>query len=357
MGMPEYVAPISPPSGGSAPAALLLRAEQARVEPETLGYQFVLGFLPLTRLYLEHGINASVEEATLAVLQEQGYAPFIVGKKSFARAVSVIRPRLILSTNVSDVSLHAYDLIFLRVLSLDGTLTVSRISSNGILANSYSLPIKEKRYRKHAHAPAMASILEANLRNGMRELLADKRVGRQSRRPAVVPTKTTTPLVLLESPSSRFPMPLEIGKQIAESYGFREVPAFSQAAVLRMVQRGLATGLDESFIALSPPNPEQIFRTGEPYWVLATALERLVLHSSRSGEGPGLELTLRLDIRERGAQLLGASCRTYQPLLAERDGYWVVTIEQAASDIVAAFMNLSSKSSDSSSTSHVSCAG
>lgn len=357
MGMPEYVAPAAPLSAAQAPVALLLRSAEPPVSPEILGYQFILGFIPMTRLYFEHGLNASVEEATLAVMQEQGYATFVVESGSFSRAVSAVRPRIILSTGVSDLSLHAYDAFFFRVLSLNGTLTVERLASSGAAVGKYFVPLKEKRFRLQAHALALASVFESSLFAGMRELLSTHRVSRKSRKPVGSLPVSGKPLVFVESPSSQFEMPGQLGQQIADSYGFQGVPAYSQAEVLRMVQRGLVSGLDGSLVALAPRNLEQIVQTQDPHWILSTDLERLVLHHSNKGEGPGLELGLRFQLRERGREVLGATCHTYQPLLGDRDGYWVFTIERATAETIAAFMNFNSGESAPEAVAEVSCSG
>ena len=79
MGLPEYVAHIpvkhSRIAGVGAPTALIIQDTfgSRLSNPETLGHQYIFGFIPATSLYAQHGLDAALTELLLDVLTQQGY--------------------------------------------------------------------------------------------------------------------------------------------------------------------------------------------------------------------------------------------------------------------------------------------
>ncbi|MCC6954925.1 MAG: hypothetical protein IT290_12480, partial [Deltaproteobacteria bacterium] len=130
MGLPDHFADIAPVSGGEVRTeATLARALesvgyvpqkrsvlivasnaalQAAAERETLGTQFLLGLIPLTRLYLAHGMDSLVHESLLSAALDSNLQPFETSEAFADHAASILGLDRAISVSSVGISVNAY---------------------------------------------------------------------------------------------------------------------------------------------------------------------------------------------------------------------------------------------------------
>lgn len=150
------------------------------------------------------------------------------------------------------LSVNAYDVFLLRILSSKGIINVDYFSEDNKLRYRDRQKLSKKRLRPRAHAPALAALTESAIRDALKNSLELHRRGTHQRaRIRQIDESAETDddetandtVLLIDTPDTLHNIPEALRKSIAASYGFRGLPALTENAVLRIVQRGFYLGL------------------------------------------------------------------------------------------------------------------
>lgn len=138
-------------------------------------------------------------------------------------------------------------------------------------------------------------------------------------------------------------------EELAKSYGFNTVPAFTRESALRIFQRGIERGAGQALgsEAASILQPTRTFANKSiHWWNIDTEVFGVQIVEQ---EHPHLQIDAVISISEHslaaepGQILWRVSCRAAAPRRDELDGYWAHTLEDAGSMLVnAAVKNTSS---------------
>lgn len=338
----ERLPAAAAPSRESTRSRILLIAPPAETaEHETLGHQYILGILPVTSLYVEQGSRDFAREAILEQLQLEGHDVLTAPPESAALALELFRPNHIIEPEINHLSASAYDVFLLRIASASADVRYSllRPDSSGAITVSASLPIAENRrlIKKTARAPLLSALLDDVVRQTVTELLQNPVFAAAARRKRSIAAASDELLPVIAPPRLRSGLDLEMLRStLAASYGFETVPAFSREEVLRIVQRGLAQGI-ESALGKSPAaalQPPASFANNTVRWwnIDAEITEAQIVQTGR----PRLLLNAMISVTEfspaapAGELLWRRRCRVSAPRRDELDGYWVHSLQDAA---------------------------
>lgn len=198
---------------------------------EILGHQYVLGIIPFTSLYLEHGIDSFFTESLVQHLHAQGIAPVIVSQRF---SDSYRANALVLSAKLSA---SVYDLIFTRFVSFSGNLIVSGNDVEISFGDFYS----QAQYPLIGHL-LQTEVLEQLSKSKITDLMSYNQPHRLQGNKGFIP-------VVLEFPSVEL-ADLSVLKKFAKTYGDSSA-VFSTSMLARVVQRGAEAGV-ESIANLEP---------------------------------------------------------------------------------------------------------
>ena len=320
---------------------------------QILGYQFVLGVVPMTRLYYEHGTDSLLAEAAIDAFVDAGYQPLIVYKDHATELPSLLRKIPAFELNLERISVYAYDALFFRILSVDGILNFSSAveSSNGDAdaIPSKSVYIDDYQTNRHGHGPTLAYFLEKNLREafsrGIREgVPAILGAWRQNRLRMPGADARVQPIVFLSLPRFQRRIDARIPQLLIDSYGYTALPPYSGSGVLRIIQRGLASGVLEytNSLVVGPTGNSRgnkFGALGRPVWELRAGIEDLRLLDQDDAQYLSMRFKMTLWDNSSGssAPLWRKTCRVEQKYADGVDGYWVVALERAAQRAAQAF--------------------
>ncbi|MCB0324843.1 MAG: hypothetical protein KDD69_14770 [Bdellovibrionales bacterium] len=301
--------------------------------PDTLGYQFLLGLIPFTRVYLQHGAQSFAHEVLVELLREQGYTPAVVAHADRIAAASALRPALVLSLEIEGTSLHAFDAFFFRVLSLESDLTLERFDSTGsTVVQTKHLTAEESLYRRFGYGPALAALLRQKLRSELTTALQAMAPPTASR----AHPDATEPLVLVMLPALASTAGETLGQALADSYGYPNSEPYDSFAVRRILQRAIAASLREAGLrAVALADTSKAFRgaheSRQTVWQLAVDAVQVITDEQEAVPGMVLRMMFTLsDVSSPHPVLLERlSCGIDDFELAESDGYRVVTLERA----------------------------
>jgi hypothetical protein len=168
--------PLAKTGAGTRRAVLVAGEEESARTQDSFGHQFLLGVIPFTSLYLEHGVDSLLHETAVDALETSGYLPYLVKEEDLYSAVQLLSPQLILRPTVSSLSLNAYDALFFRILSVSGGLSLYcyQLENNGLLSNNLCVrdEISKREIKAYAHGPALASVLEQGMTEAFQKALA-----------------------------------------------------------------------------------------------------------------------------------------------------------------------------------------
>lgn len=371
MGVPEHFSEaeklsdtpyrsLSAHSSAANPVTILIRPpiSTENRDREIIGHQYLLGIFPVTRLYFEHSASDLLYELLLDELQLRGFTVYELPQNTtvIPNALSGYEP--VFHFTLNDFRVNAFDAIFLRLLSVSGTLQGELIDNSSTAPTARArdvIPIDEKVPRSQGYAPSLLALAITSIRTGITHGLASL-LPHQKRRVQ----NFTPPSLDHESPSLLvFNPPLlersgdlggtfeqNLGASITASYGFGPEPAISEKMLRRILQRGASQATIPGTQPLLPTSTLAHLRhaSGDTIWSI-NARYRIVPPqvSAKLPLSVSAHLTLSElpgsgspDIR---APLAEANCSVAEPLPTERDGYLVVALEQAAQKITAAFLN------------------
>jgi hypothetical protein len=368
VGIPEYVSSgaviesrVGRPSGAARletylsrlgqhepSAALLVHPQPADWGTPTVGHQYLLGFIPFTSVFLQHGAGIFFDEVATDVLRENGYQVLAVNEGA-RHLLPLLRPELVLQTGVKDFRLNGFDAIFFRIVTLRGELTADFFSGDGAhLLLSEKRPLEETDYRKFAYPPILSSAAERTLRREFRSLLRTVPKVRQSiaavtdaaQADGSAEQSPRAPLLIF-FPRFLNPPPVGLGRFVADSYGYESFAPFSNHALLRLIQRGIEGGVETSggsLISLRGGREQ-----GSQAWSALQDLPDLrsievEIQSLVVQEQPvaGIAYQLRLVVHRRGGIPQIFDCSGLQREAEHMDGAWAVSLERIGRRAVAA---------------------
>ena len=324
----------------------------ATAQPKILGHQWVFGVIPLTRLFFQHNAESVMLESLRDVLQEERFRCLLVAEADLPSVVPLVRPDLIISPRLKEVSVSAYDVFFFRVVSLGAELTLDLMeweaTGKSAPLRRFNKMLSSDAVKRYAHADMLASefteLLQDGIYEGVRQLIVwQSEVPRRSPSRAKPPLQILPgkePLLTVLRPEFAKPPPPLLGELLASSYGIARVPSFSMETILRLVQRGTEAGLAASgakVVSSSSRMPGGVmrFQGRGVQWELYAAIETIAPDpEDRGWDAEALRLRIRYRLQERsvsGVSLLSdAVCEVVQPLTYGVDGPWVFAVEEAA---------------------------
>ena len=326
-------------------------------EPEvTLGHQYLLTIFPFTRVYLQHSSESLMLESLQSVLLDAGYSPYIVDDRGAGLAAQLLKPILILKPSLEGLRANAYDLFFLRRISLDGEVGIEVLGPKTEYFPSQLAPRRKEietidtgDFKVSGHAPILAEVAANSVQEAFKKIL--NRVTAHSSPHTMTPAKASRfsgvrnsqgeleshKLLIINPPSfSTTPSP-ELGVDLAGSYGFSSIPEFPHGKILRVIQRGLEAGsvfLETSLISAAiEVLPKKNIKSSQLVWLLDSEI------SSLKSIGNEAQANFHFSLRDLSSDklLTEANCVFRQPLNNHVDGARIVTLEELSSSAVKAF--------------------
>ena len=316
--------------------------------PKTLGYQFALSFIPVTRLYQQNSPTSSLIETAASVLQLAGYSPWVVSQNDLPAMANALQPNLIVEMNLIDFAVDAFDLFFLRRNRISGKLSVSFRSHSNVLAGRYKKPLIKDfydiKYQASGHVPALASLQQFTFSTVLKELLDNYNVTSYQGRLSNIPYKVNlTP----SSTSLTFIAPTVIedihirnlGDSVRLSYGINDSSIYSSGSLSRLFSRGMRHGLAK----LGKPSATSINRNISR--VIAKTGNSFILFSQVTAaaiEKNNLRLQLRIINYQLTAggkvkQLRAATCTLSTELNKSLDGAAAIAIQVSSDRMIRSF--------------------
>lgn len=324
-------------------AAALDSGEFARRKKTRLGHQFILGIIPMTSLFLQHGAECLAEDAALQYFAEQGLTTAVVSADGLPAWSARVHPESMLQIALKDFSANAYDLIVVRRLVVSGTLNGVQYDRAGGRAAEIRVPVSASEFAIQGQASQVAQ----NMRKAVHDAMAVLAARLPPRSIRAVHTRTRAEdqardraaMVLVIAPPVLQPTG-SLGALLAQSYGVPGMAAYSPGAVGRVFQRGLQSGLPAA-------SAGSIF--GEAFspadgWRLDSSVERLAAvtdpyppaDADRERWGAFADVTFIL--RQGSAPIRRAKCEAFAPVESRLDGAWVIAVERAAQAASREFM-------------------
>ena len=372
MGLPEYFAGDHRQGAAEAPSAGLepkSAEDQSPVEPycrskpliivvpdlppadgeRTLGTQFLLGVIPFTRLYLEHGAESQLLETVIEAAQANSCMPLIVQESSLHAARALFDSTIVVRPRVQNLSINAYDLIFSRLMSVSAEITLGCCSDHGNGENG--LPpwcgekVSAQKKITYALGPQLAAFLRESLAGAadrvLKQAINHAASGTEPEAACMSGAGSSKPVVVVELPSFAEPLPPALGAVIAGSYGFRKFPAYGQESVRRIIQRGLERGLaNHRLAAIFLVSPEIEYPASARVMRLASRVD-LFLVPGKIEQG-GLQLAIEFSLighsEEQGSVVRRGRYQIEEKAGMHEDGYWVKALEKAAAQLVDSFV-------------------
>lgn len=352
MGLVENYAPLisAHPSGvrahtsnrepsGHRSLVLVLKPSLGEAE-EIIGHQYVLGFIPATRLYVQQGVKDYVYETVLEQLQLEGHDVLTADESTAARAASIFEPNHIIKAEIGSISTTAYDGLLMRIASASASIDYTSFSVNkrGELEASGDVTFERTRRltKRSARAPILSALLEDTIADTLSDFAKSPEISIQSRREHYKQADSA-PLPVVRPPSFGSEVNTDtLLSRMGSSYGFASVPPFSAEAALRIIQRGIeksaASELETG--AATVLQPTIAFANNSVHWwnIDAHIVGVKFLEQAR----PRLQIDAMISVSEQSTatsseQLLWhASCSVSAPRRDEVDGYWVHTLEDAS---------------------------
>ncbi len=351
VGLPEYFSEATTTSSASGrfsrsvtfPSRNVIHKDHQRAliitptldrENQTLGHQYLFGIFPITNLFLQHSVGTLLEEETLDIFQQLGYAVYSSDKRSASQAVEILNPEVIIEPLANTIHINAFDLFFFRILKASVKLQINYLKKNGsALLVEKSLPVENeiRRYRSFGHAPALSLLLHTAVRNALESSLTDlpKKLRTLNGRSSYLEGEER-PLLIISPPFFNVAPPSELGETLAKSYGFG-VPPFSEDRLRRLVQRGFRLGLTAMNAEVVTVNnlDQRNSSIASKVWFIKSVVESITAKDNKIG------MTVLFQIQEPDKELLrSVRCSGEQTVTPTRDGRWVVALENSAAALI-----------------------
>jgi hypothetical protein len=326
---------------------------------EILGFQYVLGFIPLTRLYYQRGVERLSHELLADLLYNQGASPYAVSERYAALAARTLRPRQILRMQVSEPSVDGFDAFFFRYLSVDANVELSTLELQNLPGGDTGLVggfqvverMSDSSFRQYAHTPALSFMFEESLSKSLKDML--DRIPPRRRSLSLGVNKAGTPsLVVMSMPRMRKPVDENFSRLVSASYGYSASRGYSELSLARMMQRGMTYVATEREL----PIVVMLHQGAAP-----SSMDRIILLEVeileigfKNGVGDiDDELRVVADLRMSELDggiarrtLLNRRCYVSEKPDDDIDGSWVDALERAGEDIFRAYLDIESKPDD-----------
>ena len=375
MGLPEHF------QGGSEKSALLeptfrvLVVVSPESEPETsFGNQFVLGVVPLTRIYYQHGANSLLRELAIEILTQEGALVGETSPGNLRLAINTFRPQLIVKPKLVGLSSNAFDLLLARKVSVTGEVILDVLGKNldsnhePVVLRHNRSPLSFDEFRSAAQAPVLAYAVEQSLDSALRPLIHAE-IERMREFPrqytGALDTSGTAPpsqpLLVIEptqlSAQANQQVTSYFGQALSRSYGFDSVPAYSSGVVSRLLNLGIQSGssslgiptlLVNSRFALAKNSGRGAPASGNAprSWAVKSELTS-INYGEKAGKADPRSVTVELLVQltetantssqigssETTEVLKRAACKSTVPLDSQHDGALVVAVREAAGEI------------------------
>lgn len=351
-GLPE--APSQVRSGGASPGltgrfspprppdVLLVSRCAEELSPEAfranraerLGHQFIIGIIPLTSLYLQHGSRCALEEAALEFFARQGLSAVTIGAQDLPNWQSAVHPRTALSLELLDFSVNAYDLLLIRRLVISGVLRGRQLDLNGSTIAELSAPLNHAEFALHGQAARLSGNIHRAFQGALSALSARLLPGSRLRQSVATSAAGSRKILALALPN--VPQDLVFARVLAQSYGVPDYAPFSPSAAARIIQRAIHAGLPGLSVgsvygdAFAPRNG----------WMLQTNVTSLAAATDpmAANSVPGLQAVFEFSLRQGSLPLKRARCSIWESLETKFDGAWVIALERASQTAVERFM-------------------
>ena len=184
---PESLAPHSEASK-PIPIILSIRSSANTLgNNPILGSQYLFGILPLTAIRFQNSAEEFVGQVLIEELKLHGYAVILAHELAPHSIEGSEQPAPEISFRVTNPSLSAYDLIFLRRLSFQCTITLSVTDTQrGHNSGEMVLTVDEDRFEKFGFLPTLSNFAAKAIRSKLDPLfqelsLSSRRTARYGR--------------------------------------------------------------------------------------------------------------------------------------------------------------------------------
>lgn len=311
---------------------------------DLLGYQFVLGIIPVTRLYLERGTRSMIREQLADLLQLRGYDVVETGTLGLPTASAQFNPELILRVSEpAPLSAKVYDTLFLRLIAISGAIKIQRLghasTERPLAINEITALIDETKPTLGGHAPEVAAALEHSLQASLEPAL-DSLETNQLRATRLRPGLFTDPVppnrpasaILITPPRLETKLDADLGQQFALSYGFSSTPPLCDKSLQRIVQLGIEQGVQSAnrpaitlLSAKAAPQPSaETPAAQDGVCILSSSIADLRIDDGK------LLLSMTLANSDVVPSSTIISCSATVSPLSDRDGAWIATLTEIA---------------------------
>lgn len=366
MGIPEYVSGRYQIGGATRtrlahtghlaakPPVFIVRPSNAEEHHrESLGHQYVFGIFPVTRLFLEHGAESDLTEMLVDTVAQEGLSPILVSEKAAPEIFKTLNAPFFIRSSLRAMSVNAYDMVFVRNVSVDGALILERIAPDSSVVAKTEEPISRSQYLSQGHGPVLAASIEKSLQSAVRNALPKVGPAHRRRIPATSASReqaAISDLAIIEFPKIRGLYSATVGQAISDSYGFSGQSPFSQASVLRIIQRGVEQGIDSvgvANISLASVDADQPEASANPasLWYLSSTISSLEPETSR-GRTDITSIYMVVDFEARSTvgytatQLFHVQCAKQVMPKSGSDGFWRTSLEDASREMAREMFSL-----------------
>ena len=134
-----------------------------------LGFQFVLGVFPLTRLYSLEPTEVLVEKELTTYLRELGYCVYRTNAKHSKEVLVSHQARYVLRLSDVNLSATAYDLLFVRRLSVSGSMSLGVLRDLQVEPVSLHLDFSQSEFAQSGFSYRLVALLQSALKTSFRD--------------------------------------------------------------------------------------------------------------------------------------------------------------------------------------------
>lgn len=344
MALPEYFSHFGKPQAKSA-AVLRRRIAIVLVDTEKLyapqeikshGSQFILAAFPLTYLYYPHGEASAALEIVLDRLRYFGFEPVVVSKQKWLAAQKIAQGDLIIEPELEYCKLNAYDFIFYRKLSVQGSLLLKYYKSPKPFYQN-SVDFSDSKYRANASAKGLAYYFERTLRESFdREFKndLDKSIILNARTKKLnFPRVFQEPFFIIQAAQLKQSDFQTIEQQLRDSYGQENLPSYNFPQFQRIIQRGFEQSLaDNSFISVAQSGYLKFSKMNSTIWFVSSEFDHISIENSE------LSIQAKLRLTNNTGAKNNFTCKYESRIRSKKAGYLVFAFEEAASQILSSII-------------------
>ncbi len=329
---------------GSDPEEVRSDSSSTTHQRDFLGSQYFFGLVPLTSLYFEHGNQYLVEELALDKLSSAGNRVLSGQAESLARSIKNTSIEHVVKPTLVSLSANAWDLFLTRRISVRGEVQVEffepDLDGNLVLRERTYSKIDFVKYKSQAQGASLAALIHKavagaidhcfELRNFRPNPRAFKRLRKISREQRL----KDQDLIYVSQPQIPEELAEALTREITDSYGFPNWPAYSTSQLARTLQRGFVNGLTD--VSLSPISVVGLQGNNvSGRNLLNKTLKTKVKHIELNSENHTLAIEIDWDILSSASSEASStgSCNTKVRADRKRDGAWVFALEDSSATL------------------------